>query len=178
MHLPYFQRKMDNIFNKYNFILVYKDDILIFSPDKNSHIDHLYIALEEFINNGIIISKKKMVLNKPHIEFLGMELGDGKIRLQPHIVKKILEYPNKLEDTKQLQSFLGILNYARMYIPNLSKIIGPIYSKTTPTGQKYFNQQDIALVRKIKDICRNLPDLQLPLESEYIVVETDASQLG
>ena len=65
-----------------------------------------------------------------------------------------------------------------MYIPNLSKIIGPLYSKTTPTGQKYFNQQDIALVRKIKDICKNLPDLQLPLESEYIIVETDASQLG
>ena len=107
-----FQRKMDSIFNKYNFILVYIDDILIFSPDKNSHIDHLYLALKEFINNGITISKKKMVLNKPHIEFLGMELGDGKIRLQPHKVKKILDYPDKLEDTKQLQSFLGILSYA------------------------------------------------------------------
>ena len=65
-----------------------------------------------------------------------------------------------------------------MYIPNLSKIIGPLYSKTTPTGQKYFNQQDIALVRTMKDICRNLPGLQLPLELEYIVVATDASQLG
>ena len=90
-----FQRKMDSIFNKYSFILVYIDDILVFSPDKSSHIDHLYITLEEFINNGIIIIKKKMVLNKPYIEFLGMELGDGKIRLQPHIVKKILDYPDK-----------------------------------------------------------------------------------
>ena len=62
-----------------------------------------------------------MVLNKPLIEFLGVELGDGKIRLQPHIVKKILDYLDKLEDIKQLQSFLRIINYARMYIPNLSK---------------------------------------------------------
>ena len=62
-----FQRKMDSILNKYKFVLVYIDDILVFSLDKNSHIDHLHTVLEEFINNGIIISKRKMVLNKSYI---------------------------------------------------------------------------------------------------------------
>ena len=39
------------------------------------------------------------------MKFFGMELGDRKIRLQPHIIKKILDYPDKLDDTKQLHHF-------------------------------------------------------------------------
>lgn len=119
-----------------------------------------------------------MELCKEHIGYLGIKIGIEKISLQPHIAKKILKFPDKLEDTKLLQSFLGTLNYARPFIKDFSKIIGPLYSKTTPNGKKYFNQQDIELVRKIKEICKNLPDLALPFESDYVIIETDASEIG
>jgi len=68
-----------------------------------------------------------MDLCKHLINFLGVEMGYGKIKLQPHIVKKVLDMPDKLDKTKDLQKFLGILNYARNFIKDLGKVAGPLY---------------------------------------------------
>ena len=125
---PVFQRKMDSIFGDYKrFVLVYVDDILVFSKDMKEHLGHLQTVFRLFVENGIVISKKKMELCKNHINFLGVVLGDGKIKLQPHIAKKALEMPDKLDNVKELQKFLGIVNYARSFIKDLGKIAGPLY---------------------------------------------------
>ncbi|KAL4561928.1 hypothetical protein LXL04_034112 [Taraxacum kok-saghyz] len=125
-----FQRKMKDIFNKHkDFAIVYIDDILIF----------------KFIRHGLIISKKKMQLFKIYIDFLGVNIGEGKIRLQPHIARKALDFLDKLEDLKSLQKFIGLVNYARSFIKDLGEIVGPLYSKTSITCQRYFNQEDIKL---------------------------------
>ena len=128
-----FQQMMDNIFDKYSFFLVYIDDILVFSYTFQEHIKHLELIFEKLISHGLIVSKKKLKLFKTQIEFLGLELEDGKIKLQDHIVQKINNIPDKLEDLKTLQSFLGLLNYTRPYIKNLSILAGPLYSKTKHT---------------------------------------------
>lgn len=67
------------------------------------HLGHLHTIFKLFIDNGIIIIKKKMKLCKTHICFLGVIIGDGKIKLQPHIAKKVLEMPDKLDKTKDLK---------------------------------------------------------------------------
>ena len=53
-----FQRMMDRIFGKYSFILVYIDDILVFSKTFHEHIKHLELVFEELINYGLIVSRK------------------------------------------------------------------------------------------------------------------------
>ena len=56
-----FQRKIDQIFKKYdNFCIVYVDDILVHNKNRNEHMKHLEIVLQEFINNGIVSSKNKL----------------------------------------------------------------------------------------------------------------------
>lgn len=119
-----------------------------------------------------------MELCKTHINFLGVTLGEGKVKLQPHIAKKILEIPDKLDNTKELQKFLGLVNYARNFIQDLGKIAGPLYAKTGSKGQKHFNIEDIKLVQQIKEKVKNIPNLQIPLESDYLIVQTDGSKLG
>jgi len=86
--------------------------------------------------------------------------------------------PDKLDNTKDLQKFLGILNYARSFIKDLGKVAGPLYSKTGSHGQKTFNVEDIKLVQKLKQMVKNIPDLALPLETDYPIVETDGSLEG
>ena len=61
-------------------------------------------------------------------------------------------------------------------LKNLSRLAGPLYSKTKNTGQRYFNQEDIKLAQKIKELVKHLPTLHLPLETEYKIVQTNASQ--
>lgn len=94
-----FQRKMDGLFNHLSkFCIVYIDDILVFSQNEKDHFKHLRQVFQILIDNSLVISKKKLVLNKRRIEFLGHTIGDGMIELQPHIVEKLLNFPDKLKD--------------------------------------------------------------------------------
>jgi hypothetical protein len=79
---------------------------------------------------------------------------------------------------KVLQQFLGIVNYIRNYIDNLAKLVGPLYVKLRKNGQKYFNSEDIKLVKIIKDKVKDLKPLKLALDDHYFIIETDASKEG
>ena len=108
------------------------------------------------------------------LSILGLTIDRGTIELQPDIVSKLLEFPNKIEDTKELQNFLGLLNYSRKFIPNLSTLIRPLYNKLSKNGQKYFSSEDIKLIQKLKRIVKNLKPLALPIDSYYKIIQTDA----
>jgi hypothetical protein len=169
---------MQNFFNEnQEFVLVYIDDLLIFSKTYKEHIAHLDMFLRKVEQNGLILSKNKMEICKEKINFLGHEIGEGKIYLQDHIAKKILQFPDAIHD-KVLQQFLGVVNYARNDIDNLAKLAGPLYAKLRKIGQKYFNSEDIKLVKIIKDKVKDLNPLELPLDDHYFINETDASKEG
>ena len=71
-----FQRMMDNIFGKYSFVLVYIDDILVFSYTLQEHIKHLEFVFEKLNSHGFMVSKKKLKLFKTQLE-----LEDGQLKL-------------------------------------------------------------------------------------------------
>ncbi|KAL9665672.1 hypothetical protein QQ045_021093 [Rhodiola kirilowii] len=100
-----------------------------------------------------------MKISTKEIEFLGVIIGNRKIRLQPHIIKRIAEFKEEtLRDKKGLRSWLGILNYARAYIPNLGVKLGPLYQKTSPHGDKRIKKSDLKIVHQLKKDIQNLPD--------------------
>ncbi|QVY19168.1 p194 [Agapanthus tungrovirus] len=174
-----FQRFMQDVFGHLKFCLVYIDDILVMSKSRDQHKKHLLEFFDTVKNNGIVLSKKKTELFKEEIDYLGLKINKGKIELQPHISQKILTFDKKtLESKKGLQSYLGLLNYARPFFKDLSKLIKPLYSKTGKNGQSYFNQEDWKLIDKIENQVRNLPTLKMANENDYIVIETDASESG
>jgi hypothetical protein len=124
-----FQRKMHIFFNEnQEFVLVYIDDLLIFSKMYKEHIAHLDMFFRKVEQNDLILSKKKIEICKEKNNFLGHEIGEGNIYLQDHIAKKILQFPDAMNDKKVLQQFLGIINYAKNYIDNLAKLAGPLYA--------------------------------------------------
>ncbi|KAJ3708513.1 hypothetical protein LUZ61_012218 [Rhynchospora tenuis] len=175
-----FQRKMDNCFRgTEEFIAVYIDDILVFSENEEQHAKHLQKMLEICEKWGLVLSPTKMKIAVQEIEFLGAVIGNRKIRLQPHIIKKIISFDEeKLKEKSELRSWLGILNYARSYIPKLGTLLGPLYSKTSEHGDKRLKSSDYEIIRKIKDAVQKLPDLELPPEGSYIILETDGCMEG
>ncbi|KAK7261696.1 hypothetical protein RIF29_28013 [Crotalaria pallida] len=175
-----FQRKMDVIFKDYDdFIITFIDDILIFSDDITQHLHHLNRFFGICEKEGLVLSKTKMKIGVTRIGFLGLEIGNGQVKLQPHIVKKILDFKEQnLETLKGLQQFLGILNYARNYIPNLGKLTGTLYNKCSPHGERRFNKQDWEQIKKIKTLIKDLPPLDFPRKESYIIIQTDGSMLG
>ena len=64
-------------------------------------------------HNGLVLSPTKMKITMPEIEFLGAVIRNHKMKLQPHIIKKVVDFDEeKLKTKAGLRSFLGILNYA------------------------------------------------------------------
>nr|UNA88853.1 polyprotein [Jujube mosaic-associated virus] len=175
-----FQRKMDNCFRgTEDFIAVYIDDVLVFSENERDHKEHLKIKLGICQKHGLVLSPSKMNIAVGEVYFLGAVIGKQRLKLQPHIIQKIANFKDEdLQEKKGLRSWLGILNYARSYIPNLGSKLGPLYEKTSPHGDKRFKPSDWALVKELKAQIQNLPDLEIAPASAYIVLETDGSMTG
>nr|UYZ57240.1 polyprotein [Banana streak OL virus] len=175
-----FQRKMDNCFRgTEDFIAVYIDDILVFSETIHQHKEHLKKFMTICEKNGLVLSPTKMKIGTRQIDFLGATIGNSKIKLQPHIIKKIIEMKDEeLKEVKGLRKWLGILNYARSYIPKLGKILGPLYAKTSPNGERRMNTQDWKIVKEVKEVVANLPELELPPEKAIMIIETDGCMEG
>ncbi|GJT48750.1 Orf y [Tanacetum coccineum] len=175
-----FQRKMDKCFKgTESFIAVYIDDILVFSKNEKDHAKHLERMLKICEDNGLVLSPTKMKIAVSTVDFLGAVIGEGTIKLQPHIIKKIVNFnEEELKTKKGLRSFLGILNYARNHIPKLGILLRPLYEKTNAHGDKRLKPSDYELVRKIKEQVQNLPDLEIPPENAHIILETDGCMEG
>ncbi|KAL2543263.1 orf y [Abeliophyllum distichum] len=93
------------------------------------HENHVIQVLETAKNEGIVLSKKKAKLFKEKIGYLGLEIAYGYKQLKPHILTHIQEFPNEIQDKKQLMRFLGCLTYAESFIKDLAKMRSPLQKK-------------------------------------------------
>ena len=171
-----FQRHMQNAFRSFEkFCCVYVDDILIFSDNEQDHLRHLVTILKKCQQLGIILSKKKAQLFKTKINFLGLEIDQGTHCPQPHILEHIHKFPDKLEDKKQLQRFLGILTYASDYIPKLAALRAPLQAKLKKDIPWKWENSDSNYISKVKKNLKSFPKLYHPQPEDKLIIETDAS---
>ncbi|XP_042375935.1 uncharacterized protein LOC121969765 isoform X1 [Zingiber officinale] len=138
-----------------------------------------YIQIKEMVHFLVgRISPTKMKIAVKEIEFLGAIIGNCKIKLQSHVISKIADFNNNdLKTTKGMRSWLGLLNYARNYIPNLGKLLSPLYAKTSPNGEKRLNQQDWDLIHQVKEKVKQPLELEIPPEC-YVILEVDGCMDG
>ena len=137
------------------------DAILLFSKDAESY-ERL---LTEFYNlvksQGIMLSEKKMVIGQSSIDFLGVSRSNRTYTLQPHIAVSLGEFPDKLISAKQIQQFLGIVNYMFDLISKISRYrncLAQLLKKTPPE----WNSVHTEAVQQVKRLAEKLPPLQIP----------------
>ncbi len=172
-----YQRRMDKCFEPYReFCIVYVDDILIFSKTFEDHEGHINKVITSCIDHGIILSKKKAEICKNSINFLGLIINKGKIELQEHILHKLHNFPNNIQNKKQLQQLLGILTYTDSFIKNLAELRKPLQQKLSTKIPWTWDQKDSQYVQYIKTKLQHLPTLIMPLEGDSMILETDASE--
>jgi len=110
--------------------------------------EHLLVVVQILLQNGVILNPKKIELFKKEIDFLGKKIKNGQIELQQHIYTKIKDFPNTFKTLKELQSFLGLLNYGRKFIPNLLAITQNLQKKKLNEEQAKYKQQSGEQPRK------------------------------
>jgi hypothetical protein len=158
-----------------NFCRIYVDDIIVFSENDKEHIEHVSQVLDRCKEVGVILSKPKAQLFREKIEFLGLIIDKGKLQLQKHIGENITAFNSKITDKKQLQRFLGILNYISQFCPKVAQIRQPLQAKLKKDAFWQWSDSDTAYVDKIKKAIKNLPPVHHPGPDEPLIIETDAS---
>ena len=99
---------MNNIFIKYldKFILVFIDDILVYSKSKEEHEEHLHIVLQVLREHQLYTKCSKCDFYKPQIQYLGHIISDKGIAVDPKKIKSIEDWPTPTSVT-DIRSFLG-----------------------------------------------------------------------
>ena len=120
-----FQRLMDNLFGHLPFVFIYLDDLLIASRTAAEHRRHLRQVLQILHHNGLIINGEKCVFGKSSVEFLGHQVSAAGITPLLDRVAAIAAYPRPAT-VRDLQAFLGLINFYRRFIPAAARILRPL----------------------------------------------------
>ena len=118
-----FQRFMNNIFSDVLdvFVVIYLDDILIYSDNMNDHKKHVKKVLKRLQENRLYVSPTKCVFHQNRIEFLGFVLGVDGLMMDESKTQTIQNWLT-LCRVKDVQSFLGFANFYRRFIDNYAEI--------------------------------------------------------
>jgi ribonuclease HI len=119
-----FQRAMDITFMEEagKFIVIYLDDVTMFSKSDDEHLGHLRRVFEKCRRFGISLNPKKCLFGLEEGKLLGHIMSKDGIRIDPSRIEAILkvEHPRNL---KELQFFIGQINFLRRFIPNLAELL-------------------------------------------------------
>jgi hypothetical protein len=173
-----FQALMNEIFAEYlrKFILVFFDDILIYSSDISSHCQHLSIALQLLRDNKLYAKKSKCVFGAPQVEYLGHIIKGEGVSTDPAKISAVADWVAPAS-VKQLRSFLGLTGYYRRFIKNYGLICRPLYDLLKKVPFLWTETQEAAFCT-LKQALISAPVLALPNFSQPFVLETDASGSG
>jgi hypothetical protein len=107
------------------FVMVFIDDILVYSTSMEEHEDHLRIVLQRLREHQLYAKFSKCEFWIMEVPFLGHVVSPEGITMDPGKVKEVLDWKPPMM-VSEVRSFLGLDDYYRMFIPNFSKIVKPV----------------------------------------------------
>ncbi|CAI7787037.1 unnamed protein product [Closterium sp. NIES-54] len=171
-----FQAEMNHILRPLldECVVVYLDDILIYSRDMKQHIEHLRRVFEILRRDKFYVKLSKSELALKKVQFLGHMVSAQGVHVDPKKIEAVrtLKTP---KNVKELQQFLGFANYYNRFVPQYAKIATPLTNllkKNTPFKWEDVHQQ---AMEQLKTALTSAPILILPDPEKDYVIEADAS---
>lgn len=159
------------------FLVLYVDDILIFSRDIQSHYEHLALIFKKLIEAGVTIKLRKCQFACKRIEFLGHILTPTGIEIDPNRVSAIQNF-RAPRNVKELRSFLGLINYERRFCNQLAELTVPLLRLLKRGNRWRWTDIEHEAFQNLKEVFLKLTVLHHPKETEEYFVQTDASNHG
>jgi transposase InsO family protein len=174
-----FQRLMDKILGRYKWqtALVYIDDIIIYSPDFETHLKDVDTVFGLVGKSGITLSPTKCHLGYQSLNALGHTISNLGIGTAEGTVKAVKEFPRP-SNRKEVQRFLGLCVYYRRFVKDFSKIAKPLYHLTKDDTKFKWDEDCEATFEVLKEKLTSTPTLAHPDYSKPFLLYTDASNMG
>lgn len=171
-----FQRFMNDVFRDMvdGFIVIYLDDILIFSRNPKDHEQHVKRVLERLRSAKLFAKAEKCEFSKDSVEFLGYQLSKHGVFMVDDKVQAVLSWPTP-KSVKDIQSFLGFANFYRRFIWRYSHIVSPLTALTRKDIPWKWDDKCQKAFDTLKQAFTTAPVLQHFDPEKPITLETDAS---
>lgn len=171
-----FMNIMNDVFSDFvdKFVMVYLDDILIFSDSWEEHVKHIRLVLERLRKHKLYAKISKCKFGVQEADYLGFVLRAGKLAMNPNKTRAIEAWETP-KTKKELQSFLGLVNYYRRFIRNCSKIAKPL-TELTKNVPFNWNKSANDAFKELKRSIITAPVLAQFNPKKEIYVTTDASK--
>jgi hypothetical protein len=173
-----FQRLMNTILKDFidKFVVVYIDDILIFSPDIDTHKSHIKLVLERLREYGLTANKDKSSFFRKSVDYLGFTISQNSIKPMKSKVECIANWPVPTS-ASDIRSFLGLCNYYRRFVHNYTALADPLLRMMVQKNFSWNTDCDSSfnnLKRALSSECI----LSMPNFSQPFHVWPDASKIA
>ena len=179
---PTFQRFMNMMLgstdeNMWVFVMVYLDDVIVFSATVDEHGIHLMKVLAIISRHGLKLKLSKCTFAQTRVEYLGHVVDGQGVRVDPGKVAAVraMPFPTKVVE---LQSFLGMVGYYRRFIKGYSKIAHPLVALLQKGVMWEWTSACETAVNTFKQALTTAPVLAMPDYKRRFIVQTDASKAG
>jgi hypothetical protein len=171
-----FQRFMNDVFSDMLDVnvVVYLDDILIYSDNPDDHHRHVIEVLRRLRKHGLYAKPEKCEFSRTSVEYLGYVLSPQGLTMAKDKVQTILDWPEPRK-VKDIQSFLGFANFYRRFIFNYSHLSVPLTRLTRKHAPWNFDTKARTAFEQIKQAFTSAPVLAHWIPHSKMIVETDAS---
>ncbi|KAJ0468921.1 putative nucleotidyltransferase, Ribonuclease H [Helianthus annuus] len=174
-----FMDMMNRICKPYldKFVIVFIDDILIYSKSQKEHCEHLHALLTLLRKERLYAKFSKCEFWLQEVQFLGHVVNHKGIHVDPAKIEAITKW--KVPQTAmEIRSFLGLAGYYRRFIKDFSKIAVPLTKLTCKAAKFEWGPRQEEAFKILKHRLTNAPILALPEGTEDFEVYCDASKLG
>ncbi|KAA8499909.1 Transposon Ty3-I Gag-Pol polyprotein [Porphyridium purpureum] len=178
-----FQRAMNELFADLldKTVIVYLDDILVFTKDRQSHAEVLKEVLSRLQKAGYRLKRKKCSFFVSEVEYLGNIVGNGCVKMDPRKVEALRDWPVPKTVT-ELRSFLGMTSWFRRFVKGYSTVVAPLTSLLQNAKSKKqlieLGDEGKSAFKKIVGMLTEAPVLALPDPEKPFEVYTDRSEVA
>ena len=174
-----FQAMMNEIFRELiseGVVVVYLDDILIFTETMEKHREIVKRVLQILKENHLYLKPEKCYFHRTELDYLGYKISHDTVAMDPIKVNGVVSWPTP-SNKKELQSFLGFVNYYRRFIRDFSKVAHPLHRLTGSEAWQWDSEQQVAF-EALKKAITEAPILRMPRDDGQYRVEADSSDFA
>jgi hypothetical protein len=175
----YFTYLMNKVFMEYldKFMVVFIDNILIYSKDEEEHEKHLHLVLQKLRDHQLYAKMSKCEFWLKEVSFLGHVISEGGISVDPSKIEDVLSW-NTPTSVSDIRSFLGLARYYKRFIKGFSKISKPMTELLGKDKKLEWSTKCEASFQELKKQLMTAPVLVMPNMEKPFSVYCVASRQG
>ncbi|CAI7840950.1 unnamed protein product [Closterium sp. NIES-53] len=158
-------------------VIVYLDDILVYSKDKQQHLADLEAVFKVLEEHRLLTKGSKCEFFRDRLEFLGHIISEAGVEIDPRKLDTVKAWRPPTNIT-ELQSFLGFVNYVRRFVPDMARLTAPLTDLLRKGVTFTWGEKEHAAFSALKNVLCSPPVLHIADPHRPFEVVTDASDIA